>query len=224
MESVKEVTEKVKETAEINDSFFVEKSTPITAMLAADKAKKKLIFDIVDFPELPKETLGKLSKDARMAYQMDLRYSNKAAERMAEGESPYSETRDKIIAEDPLRIHGAGGAFEIEGKREDVHYFFPDPKDVERFQRAGYSLVKPEDPETVVNGVKKGDRIVITGDAGKVEHVAMKVDKKSYGKHRDAVVKVGQARLGQTVEETKERMRQYAPKVNIYDKTTLPKD
>lgn len=212
----------VKATVEKNEEVvYVDSSMSQSAILKADADGKKLIFDIVDFPELSLTTLGKMSRGNRMAYQMDLRYSKKADQRIADGLSPYSETKKRLDGEDPLGNITSESPFEVRNKSKDHHYLFPDPRHVDALKRAGYELVKPDGKEQVVHGVKKGDMVAIVGDSGKIDNVAMRVDLEKYNKHVEVNHKKSQARLGQHLDETKEKMAKYSSRVTIHDKSSL---
>lgn len=211
----------VKATVEKQDNtFFVTSDMATSKILAADEAGKKLIFDIVEFPEMSLTIVGKLSRENRIAYQMDARYAEKAGKRMAEGKSPYSDVKKRLEMDDPLGNISAGSPFEIRNKDPEMKYIFGDPRRVEAMQRAGYELVDPNGKEEIAQGVTKGGKVCILGDNNKVENVAMKVPKADYDKHMEIEVKKSQARLGRHLDETKEKMAKYAPKVTIYDKST----
>lgn len=216
--SVKKVMDKK------DDVFFVDADSDFDEMVKADKAGKKLVFDIVDFPEVPKEVYAQLSRDGKSAYSMDARYSKKAEKRIKEGKSPYSDIRDRLIAEDPLHVDNAiGNAGRIiGGKEEGMHYIAAEPRHTDRMLRAGYKYVKPGEEE-VAGGVKKGERVVLMGDNGKVDNVMMKVDESAYKKHVKIQGQKSQARLGDNLEATKEKMGQYGAKVTIYDDSNFNK-
>lgn len=224
-EEVKATTDNLKELTNKNDNtFFVEHGMLQSDILAADSAGKKLIFDIVQFPEVSLVTLGKMSRENQIAYQMDARYADKAGSRMAEGNNPYSDVREELRLEDPLGNLIQGSAFEIKDGNPNMKYLFPDPKNVEGMLRAGYKLVPESEGATVPQAVKKGDRLCIVGNDGKVDNVAMMVDAEKYAKHDAVKHKRSQARLGQHLESTKDKLQKYAPKVNIYDKSKMYKD
>jgi hypothetical protein len=223
--AAKAETAKLKETIDKQDStFFVERGCLQSEILDQDAAGKKLIFDIVDFPEVSLTTLGNMSRENRMAYQMDSRYASKAGTRMDEGKSPYSDVREQLRQEDPLGNLIQGSAFEVQNGNPNMKYLFPDPRNVEGMLRAGYKLVSPDDAATVPQTTKKGERMCVMGKDGKVDNVAMMVDAEKYSKHDAVKHKRSQARLGQHMDETKDKLHKYSPKVTIYDKSKMYKE
>ena len=200
-------------------TYFVEAGASKESILKADKEGKKLIFDIVDFPEVSNVTLGNLSRENRIAYQEDARIAKRASDRVSGGLSPYTDIRDKLISQDPLHVDNANGnSGKVTDGAKGMHYLAADPRHTGRMERAGYKFVKPGEV-SVINGIDKGSKVVLMGDNGNVDNVIMKVDKDDYDKHVAIQAKKSQARLGENLESTKEKMGKYGSKVTLYDKS-----
>ena len=210
--------EKVKENyAKKPELFFVESGATQAQILKADKDGQKLVFDITAFPDVSLPTLSAMSRDNRIGYQQDARLAKRAGDRMSEGKSPYTDMRDKLVAQDPLHVaNNVGRTGRVEKGNSKLHYLAAEPRNVDRMKRAGYKLVKPGEAD-VVNGVEKGERIVLMGDNGKIDNVMMSVGKEDYDKHVEIQGQKSQARLGENTEATKDRLDKYSSKVTVYD-------
>lgn len=217
---------KAKTTTEVQEAnlqdgqFLVTVKTGFAGMLKADKAKKKLVFDFTNMPVFSGEEIQQLSNAARLAYTMDMRMSGKAAERIADGRSPFSDVKESVMM-DPLASAHVRNKTVVQNGKDDLKYLFVDPNRVESLQKAGYALVKQGDSETIPHGEEVDGKMVIKNSSNKVDVVAMKVDKKNYDQHIAYYGHLSKQRLGQHLAETKESMNRYAPKVNIYDESKL---
>lgn len=204
--------------------FFVDKTVNFKDLIAADKAGKKLVFDILDIPELPPKIYGMLSKSAKMAYIQDRRIGDNAIKRMEDNKSPFVSVTEDLVINDPLVTVVQNSRFSVLNKRDGLKYLFPSVHEANRLAETGeYKFVKPDDEESIPTAVKKGERLYITNQKGEPENVAMVVDAKKYKQHIAAVGAKSRKLLGDHHEETKQKMSQYASKVHIYDKTTLTK-
>jgi len=219
-----EITASIKQRTNANKAtFFVEADTTLEEIFKQDSEGKKFIFDITNFPELPPESLSKLSRHNRMAYSADARYALAAKMRELDGRSAYSEAKDELEFIDPLHAAHESNKFTIRHPKPGMKYLFPDPKRAESLLKAGYQYVKPEDSEEVLSGEKLGDKIVIKNDKNMVDHTVMRVPQKDYDKHIEFYSRESKKRLGIQSKETAERMERYAPRVNVFDSSKLTK-
>ena len=224
MESLKDKKAEVK--AKINqapgkEQVLVTKDTAFQQILKFDKEGKYLVFDIIDFPELSRTQLSKLSPSARTAYQMDMRIAYKTGAKLANGETPFDKRIEIIDKNDPLsRGHSSMRKGQAKKLPQGYKHLNVGPHEVDELRNIGYRLAKPDEVEIVGAKIKDG-AVVLTDNHGHVENVTMLVEEDKYQKHREIDRSKAEARLEANIEATKETMRQYAPKVTIYDKTEL---
>ena len=222
MESQQKSATKIQADSMQVSQFFVEKETTKVDISKADKAGKFLVFDITNFKTLDHEFLNSLSKQSKMAYIMDRRLTAKADDRVSEGKSPFSDTERQMVI-DPLALAHVRNKFTVQNKEKGMKYLFPWPQQVSTLQKAGYKLVDPKGKGSMPFGDEKSGRIVVKNAKGEVDNVAMKVSQADYDKHIAYYGNESKRRLGQNVEDTKESMKRYDAKVNIYDKSKLTK-
>ncbi len=203
--------------------LYVTKGISERGILDADKAGKKLVFDILDFPTLGEGVVRALSPNNRAAYIMDMRNSNAAERKLQEGKTPFRDRLAQIEMDDPLHITKSRKT-SVEGKRDGWTYSFKSPQEFEKYRKAGFVAVKPSDEEVIPYGEKmSGDRIGIRNSAGEIDLIAMRVPTDKLQKHREAVGKASDARLGEHIQDTKEKMSRYSPKVTIFDQSEFKK-
>jgi hypothetical protein len=204
-----------------DNQFFIEKGVPFTKILAADKAEKLLVFDVLEFPEISATNLGKLSQRARAAYQMDMRNSSSFAKNKEMGFQPYEERLKAIGDGDPLsRGHEDARKGKARKLPKGMKHMNVMPEEVEELERVGYKKADPDEVEIVGSTVKDG-AVVLQDAKGKVGNVTMLVEDEAYKKHRKADRAKTQARLDSNVEATKERMKRFNPRVTIFDESDL---
>ena len=216
-----EAVKKTKDVAPGENQVLVTKDMPFTDVLKADNDGKFLVFDMLDFPEFSRTNLAKLSKRARAAYQMDLRNAEVTRNRLANGEEPFEQKIKVIGAKDPLsRNHSTFRKGQARKLPKGMKHLNVDPYDVEDLERLGYRKAKPE--EVVIEGAReKAGAVVLMNRKGDVDNVTMLVEEEKYAKHREADRAKTQAKLDSNLESTKETMKQFAPRVTIYDKSEL---
>jgi len=206
-----------------DNQVLIKKGMGIDEIAKYDAQGKNLVFDIIHFPKLSMTNLGKLSSQAQMAYQMDLRAAQRTDSIIDSGKVPFSERLEVIGRRDPLSRSSEdlrkGQARSVPAGMMHLNVA---PHEVDELESAGYHKAKPDEVDIVGSKTKAG-AVVLTDQKGNIDNVAMLVDKESYEAHREAVRDKGQARIDANLESTKERMRQYNPKVTIYDKSTLVK-
>ncbi len=212
---------KVVDVAPGENQVLIGSDTAFDDILAYDKEGKHLVFDMLDFPEVSQVNLGLLSKQARMAYQMDLRNSVQTASRTASGEDPY-ESRIKVIAsKDPLaRSRDSMRSGQARTLPSGMKHLNVAPEDVSELEQVGYRKAKPGEVEIVGARTKSG-AVVLQNKKGEVDNVTMLVDKDSYKAHRKADIARSEARVGQNIESTKEKLRRYDSRVTIFDESDM---
>ena len=216
-----EATSKKIEQTPGKEQILITKGMPFSKIKKADDAGKFLVFDILDFPEISAVNLGKLSNSARMAYQMDLRNAKTVTNRVNNGQNPFEDRIKVIGSRDPLsRGHESMRKGQAKKLPEGMMHLNVDPVDVAELEDVGYRKAKPEEVEIVGSKVKAG-AVVLTDRKGNVDNVTMLVEKDKYEKHRESDRAKTQARLDANIEATKENMKQYAPRVTLYDKSDL---
>lgn len=216
-----EAAKKIKDVAPGENQVLVTKDMAFTDVLKADNAGKYLVFDMLDFPEFSRTNLAKLSKRARAAYQMDLRNAEITKNRVSAGEEPFEHKIKVIGSKDPLsRNHSTFRKGQARKIPEGMKHLNVDPYDVEDLEQLGYRKAKPG--EVIIEGAReKAGAVVLMNRKGDVDNVTMLVEEEKYAKHREADREKTQAKLNTNLESTKENMKQFAPRVTIYDKSEL---
>lgn len=217
------MTAETKNPAPGPDQFLVTKGMSFAEVKKADEEGKKLVFDLLDFPEIPLAKLGQLSTQARMAYQMDYRIHGTEKRRKDEGWDTFHD-RVKILDDsDPLsRRSESLRVGKAKSLPKGMKHLNVGVHEVDELERAGWRKAKPDEVD-IVGAQEKAGAVVLTNPKGGVENVTMLVDAEKYEEHRKAERAKTGARLEANISQTKEKMRQYAPKVTIYDKTELQK-
>lgn len=205
------------------EQVLVEKSTPFAEILAADKAEKHLIFDMLDFPELSRVNLGKLSQRARMAYQQDYRNAMSVTANKEHGFEPFEDRIKAIGANDPLsRGHESLRKGKAKKLPKGMKHLNVMPEEVEELEAVGYKKAKAEEVD-IVGSREKAGAVVLMNNKGKVDNVTMLVDDEDYQKHRKADRAKSAARLESNIETTKENMKKFDSRVTIFDTGELSK-
>lgn len=206
-----------------DNQVLIKKGMGIDEIAGYDAQGKNLVFDIIHFPQLSMTNLGKLSSQAQMAYQMDMRAAQRTDSIIDAGKVPFSERLEVIGKRDPLsRSSEDMRKGQARMVPKGMMHLNVSPNEVEELEGAGYRKAKPDEVD-IVGSKEKAGAVVLADQKGNVDNVAMLVDKEDYEAHRSAIRDKGQARIDANLESTKERMRQYNPKVTIYDKSTLVK-
>jgi len=203
--------------------FLVDGGTSFEDVLEADQAGKFLVFDILDFPEISRVNLGKLSPQARTAYQMDMRNANRVSEKMADGQEPFATRLEVINKRDPLaRRDDAMRRGQARKIPKGMKHLNVGTHEVEELERIGWRKAKPDEVD-IVGAVAKSDRVVLMNPKGGVDNVTMLVDAKDYEKHRQAERAKTDERLNNNIESTRENLKQYDSRVTVFDKSDLIK-
>ena len=217
----KTVSGKTIDLAPGTNQVLVDTETPFEKILEYDKEGKQIVFDILDFPEFSAVNLGRLSRQARAAYQMDLRNSIQTASRMADGSDPFESQIKAINKRDPLaRSQDTIRTGKAKKLPSGMTHLNVSPDDVEELERVGYRKAKPSEVDIVGSRTKEG-AVVLLNPKGGVDNVTMLVDAEDYKKHRKADIAKSEARVGQNIEATKEKMKRYDSRVTIFDESDL---
>lgn len=203
------------------NQFLVEKGMAFSEIVQADADGKMLVFDVLDFPEISRTNLAKLSNRARMAYQMDLRNAGPISDRLAKGDDPFESRIQVINDRDPL-ARSTGSLRKGQAKKvpDGMKHLNVGPHEVAELEEVGWRKAKPSEVD-IVGAKEKAGAVVLMDNKGKVDNVTMLVEKEAYDKHRKADRERAEARLTANVQQTKEKMKQFDSRVTIFDKSDL---
>jgi hypothetical protein len=181
-------TERAEKAAELH----VCSSTEEAQIVQSDREGGKLRFDSEDFKTLPDAVLSQLHYENTRDY-----FLAKASWEMGKKAPKRKPGEPRLEILDPLARRAMD---KIDVKVTDPEYdsrwhtFWASAEDVDVHKDIGYSLVGKDEPVKVRCGSNASGHIALKGAGGRDELVLMKVEKKRYEQHLEAVAQKSRER------------------------------